>query len=83
MCRLSIIIGRSNSVGRLWRLFAVWTIGRRVWEVSVCRCMVITCSCLMKLSANRVALTRKGCWWWKGRCRRGVFRLFGATTVVL
>ncbi|MGU0160974.1 hypothetical protein ACVXHB_15080 [Escherichia coli] len=38
---------------------------------------------LMKSPANRVASTRKGCWWWKGRCRRGVFRPSGATTTAL
>lgn len=56
-----------------WPIMAIargLTTGRRVWEAPVCRCMAITCSCLMKSPANRVASTRKGCWWWKGRCRR-------------
>ncbi len=52
-------------------------------EAPACRCMAITCSCLMKSPANRVASTRKGCWWWKGRCRRAVFRPSGATTTAL
>ncbi len=26
---------------------------------------------LNEVTGDRVASTRKGCWWWKGRCRRG------------
>ncbi|GHL90007.1 hypothetical protein ECZU38_00810 [Escherichia coli] len=43
----------------------------------VCRCMAITCSCLMKSPANRVASTRKGCWWWKAAAAGCIQTIWG------